>query len=67
MSVAARQLGHPRGLLGRLVGHALARNNADFNRFLQVLNANNSTTATPGLKAETPWWQSAASLLGSFL
>ena len=42
-------------------------NNADFNRFLQLLQANNSTGETPGLKAETPWWQSAASLVGSFL
>lgn len=34
MSVAARQFGRPRGLLGRLVGYGLARNNADFNRWL---------------------------------
>lgn len=42
-------------------------NNADFNRFLQLLQANNASSETPGLKAETPWWQSAASLVGSFL
>lgn len=42
-------------------------NNADFNRFLQLLQANNASSDTPGLKAETPWWQSAASLVGSFL
>lgn len=34
-------------------------NNADFNRFLQLLQANNSTTATPGMEQEAPWWQSA--------
>jgi SAM-dependent methyltransferase len=34
MSVVARQLGRPRGLLGRIVGRGLARNNADFNRWL---------------------------------
>jgi len=42
-------------------------NNADFNRFLQLLQANNASSETPGLKAETPWWQSAASLVGSFI
>lgn len=39
-------------------------NNADFNRFLQLLNANNSTTQTPGMEQEAPWWQS---LLGAGL
>lgn len=39
-------------------------NNADFNRFLQLLNANNSTSATPGMEQEAPWWQS---LLGAGL
>jgi len=34
MSVAARQFGRPRGLLGRLVGHGMAQGNADFNRWL---------------------------------
>jgi SAM-dependent methyltransferase len=30
----AQQFGNPRGMLGRLVGHAMARGNADFNRWL---------------------------------
>jgi SAM-dependent methyltransferase len=33
MSVFARQFGRPRGLLGRLAGRAMARGNADFNRW----------------------------------
>lgn len=42
-------------------------NNADFNRFLQLLQANNASSETPGMKNETPWWQSAVSLIGSFI
>ncbi len=34
MSVMARQFGHPRGLLGRVIGRGMARRNADFNRWL---------------------------------
>jgi ubiquinone/menaquinone biosynthesis C-methylase UbiE len=34
MSVMARQFGHPRGLLGWLIGRGMARGNADFNRWL---------------------------------
>jgi trans-aconitate methyltransferase len=39
MSVFARQFGHPRGPLGRLVGLGMARGNADFSRWVvqQVL------------------------------
>lgn len=39
-------------------------NNADFNRFLQLLQANNSTTETPGMEQEAPLWQT---LLGTGL
>jgi len=42
-------------------------NNADFNRFLQLLQANNSSQGTAGMKAETPWWMSALSLAGQFI
>ena len=34
MSIVGRQFGRPRGLLGRIVGRAMARGNADFNRWL---------------------------------
>ncbi len=56
------------GLTQLLAGSAQdSANNADFNRFLQVLQANNASSATPGLKAEKPWWESALSLVGSFI
>lgn len=61
---AAAQPGMTQLLAGGAQDNA---NNADFNRFLQLLQANNASGETPGLKAETPWWQSAASLVGSFL
>ena len=34
MSVIARQFARPRGLLGRLIGHGMARGNGEFNRWL---------------------------------
>jgi trans-aconitate methyltransferase len=34
MSVLARQFGHPRGLVGRLVGRGMARGNRDFNTWV---------------------------------
>lgn len=34
MAIMARQLGRPRGALGRLVGHGLARANAGFSRWV---------------------------------
>jgi SAM-dependent methyltransferase len=34
MSIVARQFGHPRGVLGRIVGRLMARGNAGFNRWL---------------------------------
>lgn len=53
------------GMTQLLAGQAQdSVNNADFNRFLQLLQANNSTTATPGMEQEAPWWQS---LLGTGL
>jgi len=64
LQTAATQPGLTQLMAGEAQGNV---DNADFNRFLQLLQANNSTGDTPGLKAETPWWQSAASLVGSFL
>lgn len=34
MSVIATQFGHPKGLIGRLIGRGMARRNAPFNRWL---------------------------------
>lgn len=42
-------------------------NNAGFERFLQLLQANNASGETPGMQDEKPWWESAASLVGSFI
>ena len=33
LGIVARQFGHPRGVLGRLVGRGMARSNADFSRW----------------------------------
>lgn len=56
------------GLTQLMAGQAQdSVNNADFNRFLQLLQANNASSDTAGLKDETPWWQSALSLVGSFV
>ena len=34
MSMIARQFGHPKGVIGRLVGRGMARRNAPFNRWV---------------------------------
>ena len=34
MAIIARQLGRPRGPLGRLIGHGMARANGDFSRWV---------------------------------
>ena len=39
LSIVGRQFGHPRGLLGRIVGRVMARSNADFNKwFVQEIS-----------------------------
>jgi trans-aconitate methyltransferase len=34
MSIIARQFAHPHGLLGRVIGHGMARRNAEFSRWV---------------------------------
>jgi hypothetical protein len=34
-------------------------NNADLDRFVKLLQANNASGQTPGMADETPWWQTA--------
>ena len=56
------------GLTQLLAGGAQdSANNADFNRFLQLLQANNSTAETPGMEQEAPWWQTLAGTALSLL
>lgn len=48
------------GLTQLLAGGAQdSANNADFNRFLQLLQANTASSETPGMEQEAPWWQTA--------
>lgn len=48
------------GLTQLMAGEAQDNvNNADFERFLQLLQANNASAGTAGMKDETPWWQTA--------
>tara|TARA_R110000822_G_scaffold27790_2_gene82667 strand:+ start:8943 stop:9566 length:624 start_codon:yes stop_codon:yes gene_type:complete len=42
-------------------------NNADFDRFLQLLQANTSVSETPGMEQEAPWWQTLAGTALSLL
>lgn len=63
LQTASTQPGLTQLLAGGVQDNA---NNADFNRFLQLLQANNASGETAGLKDEKPWWESAVSLLGSF-
>lgn len=56
LQTAATQPGLTQLLAGGVQDTA---NNADFNRFLQLLQANNASSETAGMKDETPWWQTA--------
>lgn len=48
------------GLTQLMAGEAQdTANNADFERFLQLLQANNASADTAGMKDEQPWWQTA--------
>jgi hypothetical protein len=63
MAIIARQFGRPRGPLGRLIRHGIARGNAGLSRWaIEQITGHCRSTATP---AELEpilerWWQTTA-------